>query len=149
MQTIKSRKVDIFGFANVVIPLLVGGIIYACISPDVFFVRWAREQLGIFSFDTYMGEGLLVKNIVRNHLPDMLWSYSLVYALVLILGNKNKHILLAIVMSSVLGICLEYLQLVKVITGTGDILDVFCEVITSVIAGAMIICRRGKNEKRN
>lgn len=149
MQTIKNRKSDIFGIANIVFPLLIGGIIYACISPDVFFIEWAKERLGIFSFNTSIGEGTFIRNIVRNHLLDMLWSYSLVYALVLILGNKNKQIFLAIVMTSILGICLELLQSVKVITGTGDVLDILCEVIASAIAGSIIICRRGKNEKRN
>lgn len=93
----------------------------------------------------------LILRLMRNHLPDMLWSYSLTFALFLILSEdkKNKTSIVCGVISALWGILMEVLQLLSIAPGTFDIFDLLLEAVSGLAASLIIIfyLRRIRNEE--
>lgn len=86
---------------NILLPLILGVIIYLINTPG----------------------------IIRNHLCDFLWAYSLAFSLTYIeLSNKETFI---ITLST--GAVFELLQKVHLIKGTFDILDILVELLACII----------------
>lgn len=86
---------------NIILPLILGIIIYLINTPD----------------------------IIRNHLCDFLWAYSLAFSLTYIeLNNKETFI---ITLST--GVVFELLQMMHLIKGTFDILDILVELLACII----------------
>lgn len=97
---------------NVLLPLILGYIIY-----NVSF-----------------------ENHVKNYLPDGLWAYSFVSALSII---WKRHLpLFWIVTVFIIAALVEYLQLLKVIPGTADIIDIVVYFIFIIIG---LLINRYKN----
>jgi hypothetical protein len=92
-------------FFNVLMPLLLGYFIYGCIY---------------------------LPAIVKNYLPDGLWSYSLTSILFIIWDGKISLFWTAIVF--LVFIMFEFLQHINLINGTGDILDVLTYILFYIIA---------------
>lgn len=86
---------------NITLPLILGVIIYLVNTPG----------------------------IIRNHLCDFLWAYSLAFSLTYIeLNNKETFI---ITLSS--GVVFELLQMMHLIKGTFDILDILVELLACIV----------------
>lgn len=86
---------------NITLPLILGVIIYLVNTPG----------------------------IIRNHLCDFLWAYSLAFSLTYIeLNNKET---LIITLSS--GVVFELLQMMHLIKGTFDILDILVELLACIV----------------
>lgn len=86
---------------NIILPLILGVIIYLIKSPG----------------------------IIRNHLCDFLWAYSFAFSLTYIeLNNKETFI---ITLST--GVIFELLQMMHLIRGTFDILDILVELLACII----------------
>ena len=117
------RKI-LFLHCNLLLPLIVGAAFYLPGTAG------------------YLGEN----GILRNHLPDMLWSYALVYALILILGDSNNVILLGLV-SGIWGLMMELLQLLELSPGTFDFLDVLAEFVAAFVAVGIYRFWRMQNEE--
>lgn len=70
---------------------------------------------------------------------DALWAYALMFCLFIILGNTLTALKKSIVISVVLSIVMELLQLLNVVVGTFDICDIFVEIAAIFIAPIIII----------
>lgn len=134
-----------FVVMNIAIPLAFGGLFYCAFAPDVILVKWVSSHLGSHTIRSNIVDTPVLL-FMRNHLLDMLWSYSLVFAIQLIIGGKKKSVLSITVLVTLLGTTLELLQFTGVILGTSDVLDVVFEAVAAAIAG-LIIIRRGTYEK--
>ena len=108
---------------------------YLISSPDVVFVRFINLQINT-------GTALANPNtwwwlIFRNYALDMLWGYSLVFAVYLIIDNNTagwQVLLLTFVFSTFI----EAIQLYQTIPGTFDLLDIIAEGIAEIIAVIII-----------
>ncbi len=138
-----KRKLYIF---LCVAALGVGALIYILLRPDTHVSAFARNMLPIL--ETY-SEQLRTFNFpfIKYYLPDLLWAFSLLCGLNAIFDDyKRVFINSAVVV--VIGIVWEALQFFGVVSGTGDITDIFM-----YMAGALliliteIIFKRCKNEK--
>lgn len=76
---------------------------------------------------------------VRFYLLDALLAYALMFCLFIILGNTLTALKKSIVISVVLSIVMELLQLLNVVVGTFDICDIFVEIVAIFIASIIII----------
>lgn len=76
---------------------------------------------------------------VRFYLLDALWAYALMFCLFIILGNTLTALKKSIVISVVLSIVMELLQLLNVVVGTFDICDIFVEIVAIFITSIIII----------
>lgn len=83
---------------------------------------------------------------VRFYLLDALWAYALMFCLFIILGNTLTALKKSIVISVVLSIVMELLQLLNVVVGTFDICDIFVE-IEAIFIASIIIIKHLKGER--
>lgn len=136
-DSIFSKK-KVFLIANIIIPVIIGGFLYYMISPDVIFVEVIKKLLysnGVTSAGKYLGP---VGIFVRFYLLDMLWGYSLVFALYFCVGD-DVAILKVFVLAFVFSIGMEVLQLIPVAPGFFDIWDIVVECIAEAIATLVLI----------
>ena len=131
-------KKKLFFSLNIAIPLVLGLTVYLTI----------RNSTYINSFLAI--EGNCVTNpflvFVSNWGADILWSYSLTFAVYLSVYAFRKRLILSVIISGLVGTILEFLQYTGFVHGTFDPLDICFEIMAAVIA-AIVIIRRGKNEK--
>lgn len=136
-----SKREKIIILTNVLVPITIGSMIYIILSPDVYFVNILDKLMKI--------NRAVVNNnffivFIRNYFLDMLWGYSLVFALAFIYGkdiNLRKIIIIAFSFS----ISIELLQLTPIIRGTFDIYDIVLELIAELCA--LIILRKLLNRR--
>ncbi len=132
-----TPKQRVFLIANIIIPLVLGGLIYWITSPDTLFVKAFQS---IFLEDTiqqevYVPVGLL--KYIRFYFLDMLWGYSLVFALYLLCGN-SAGVLRCFLIAVVFSTAMELLQLIPGIMGTFDLLDILVEGVAEGAAAFII-----------
>ena len=104
--------------------LAAGAVLYAVLSPDVWFVRELgamlhRELQPVFNLHSP------VLRYIRWYGPDMMWGYALTSALLLFsrlgAGLSDRTCL---IISCIFSAILEFLQLLPWISGTFDVLDI-------------------------
>ncbi len=131
-------KKKLFFSLNILIPLFLGLLAYLTIKNSTYI----NSFLAI--------EGHAPANpfliFVSNWGCDILWSYSLTFAVYLSVYSFRKRLGLTVIISGMLGITLEFLQYTGIVHGTFDPLDI-CFEIMAVIIAAIVIIRRDKNEK--
>jgi len=111
----------------VILPLIIGGLIYITLrSTDLTMFRWF-ENLGFENAIIYLRNQIDWKNLpdwVKYNLPDLAWVFSFTSALYLVL-KKNPSILslVGLTIPLLLGIISELGQLIQIVPGTFDPLD--------------------------
>lgn len=131
----KKRKRIIW---NIVIPILIGGIIYYVLSPDVVFVEHIDSIIGYKNHLSILcGQSIYVK-LLRNYFLDMLWAYALVFALYFIICNSKNGLLKSFLIAFSFSTIIEVLQLTYLIGGTFDVLDIMLQILAEVIAVLII-----------
>ena len=121
------KRNNLFYILNVLIPLIMGSLIYVFYSPDTYFVKVLNNFININVF-----EPNVITNILKNYFCDFCWCYSLAFAISYIYKESISIIVTIIVPISV-GIGLELLQFFKIISGTYDLLDIFSELLACII----------------
>lgn len=139
-MSFKIRRVFLL---QVLCPLFIGAFIYFCLSPEAIFVRILVPEMGRDFKECELVKEL-ARSPVRIFLPDMLWSYALVWMLYLIMKTettdtvfeKNKSVGLQEIFSIafVFSAVMEILQLVPAITGTFDPVDILVEALAEILA---------------
>lgn len=151
MWSTKLSKVTVA--INAIFPIVVGGVIYYLISPDVIFVKKIDSILGnIINIHVALPDNIITM-IIRNYLPDMMWGYALVFALFFIMGNNAANISKIFIMTGVFSAILEMLQILPYIYGTFDIFDICVEVLAEAVAVFIIytiyLREESLNENKN
>lgn len=146
-QTRKKNR--IFYILNISIPLAIGALIYFIFRPDTYIAYYLRNLMELPTMT--LGSGGLLK-FFRNYSCDILWSYSLMFAIFTV-GNKSaKRLILTTALCAVFEILIEICQHIGFINGTFDIFDLLAEIIATIVALIIIkkrIEREWKNEKEN
>ena len=102
----------IFYGANIIFPILIGVLIYYISS------------LGFVDSNAFV--------LVRGYVPDMLWAYSLVFALFCFVGNS------AVLIAIPFAILMEGVQLWETVRGTFDVMDIVVEILAEAFAAFII-----------
>lgn len=136
-KTTLQTKIKPFIF-HVAIPIFLGFAYYYLFCPDVIIIKKIDCMLK-FGFHIEIKNDNLIFNIIRCYLLDALWSYSLTHCLFIIIGNTSNAIKKSIVISVLMSVTLELLQLTHIIDGTFDIFDIFVEITAISIASITII----------
>ncbi len=132
------NKGKLFLTANILVPLVIGALIYYFVSPDVIFVK---------KLDSWLGRGLRVAisscdfwfvKFLRNYFLDMLWGYALTFGLFFVIGNNTAELTKILVIALVFSAMTEVLQLTPVVSGTFDLLDIFAEFLAELTAVLII-----------
>lgn len=121
--------------SNILLPLLAGASLYIISSPNVIFLKYLKLRIVIAS--ELMNPHIWFWPILRNYIPDMLWGYSLVFAVYMIIDN-NAASMRMLFYVLVFSIALELLQVFPMIPGTFDLLDIFVEGVAEMLAVIII-----------
>lgn len=137
-------KKSVFIALNIIIPLVIGSVLYYVMSPDTIFVKiidWIINR-EIHRPTILLRNG--IHRFLRFYLLDMCWAYALTFSLHTILGNNTadlkKDFLIAFVFSAVM----ELLQLTAFVNGTFDVLDILCEALA--VGSAVFIIKYAHEE---
>ncbi|MCM1048434.1 MAG: hypothetical protein NC433_08420 [Clostridiales bacterium] len=123
---------------HILFPLVIGTLIYYLTSPNVFFIKEIETFLGMTSnMHTFLTDSVFLR-LVRNYLPDMMWGYSLVFALFYIIGNIAADIRKVFCVAFPFSVMMEMMQKTSFIPGTFDVFDIFVEFLAEIIAVCII-----------
>ena len=139
---IMNKRDSLFYILNIILPIVIGAIIYVLYSPNTVFVQLLNNYFIIKNLDSNV-----VSNVLRNYFCDFCWSYSLAFTISFIYKDSFSLTTSILVPISV-GIMLEILQLTKIISGTYDILDIISELLACIIC-YLILVNRNKKRRIN
>lgn len=132
-----NRK-NLFLFANITIPLFIGLVIYLFFYKSTY-INTVFENIFEFSLP-YLYFNNSFHRFLTCWACDILWAYALTFSLFLCFKNFRKTILITSVLSILFAVSIEILQVIDVVNGTFDILDIIFEI--SAIFIAVIILKR-------
>ena len=119
-----------FCILNIVLPLVIGTIVYVHVKPSApisqliyFLLHIETPVLNI--------KPTGIHRFIQYYLCDILWSYSLTFALSLYLGKDR--LLLAYVIAASFSTMVEVLQLLPQVLGSFDIFDIIVQLIACTI----------------
>ena len=143
MRLLDERK---FVLLNILIPIVLGGIIYITTSQDVLFMKFISGIVNVNKFS--VNHNAVWFLFLRNYLADILWGYALVFAIYIIMDSAATWKLLGVVFP--FSILMEMLQILDNVPGTFDYWDIVVEAVAEMIAVIIIKIVRRKlgNEKQ-
>ena len=115
---------------NILIPLVLGGSFYIITSSDALFVHLITSYIGDIKTTVHFDTKWYL--LISNYLADILWGYSLVFAIHLAsdITATYKIFLLAFAFSSLM----EAIQMHECVLGTFDFYDIVVEGVAEIIA---------------
>lgn len=140
----KIKRKLVIGLTTVMIPLMIGALLYYIMCPEVFFVKIIERYLDLNIHIEYRVEQNIVTKFFRNYFFDYIWAFALTNALNLIFESDTMAHLKSCFISVMVGIFLEVSQLIRVVYGTFDVLDILSEILGTVSAIIIIIVIRRK-----
>ncbi len=129
-----------FYFVNVIIPLIIGVFIYYAFRPDayvsvflwrIFHQIGLNQQYDVLSIPPF-------STFLKNYGCDILWSYSLVFAVHLFSDKNIRSLCFVTILCFEFDCIVEILQHLSIINGTFDIADVILELLSTLVAGAIL-----------
>ncbi len=127
----------VFYGLNIFIPLLFGAFLYLTLRSDSFLSVFINRYIAFPSF-SYSAFPRWLITFLRNFACDILWAYSLSFAVMHILDYCRKNLRHAFILC-VCFICLvEAFQKAGIFHGTFDYLDILLEVCSVFIALQLI-----------
>ncbi len=136
-----------FLILNILAPLLIGGLIYYFISPDVIFVKQMDTWIGGGIHLTVMTKRFWLTAFLRNYLLDMLWGYALVYVLFFVFDDKTAGLSKSFLLAAGFSALMEVLQLMAIVPGTFDSYDILAEILVELLAVFIIKATIQEEEK--
>lgn len=130
----KKDNTTVFLVGNILIPIVLGAIIYYVTSPNVIFVKYIDAFLGNSTRISVFGKKLWLMRFVRNYLLDMMWSYALVFTLFSTSDNNTAELRNIWVIAFAFSALMEILQLTPKVNGTFDVFDILVEALAEVAA---------------
>lgn len=116
---------------NIILPLAIGTIVYVYVKPSApisqliyFILHISSPVLNI--------KPTGVHRFIQYYLCDILWSYSLTFALSLYLGRDR--LLLAYAIAASFSTLVEVIQLLTYVLGSFDIFDIIVQLIACTIS---------------
>ncbi len=129
-----NKQKRFFTIANISSALFAGGSIYYLSSAEVIFVRYIDSFVGTGDHPpgSVAQEGGF--RVLRCYLPDMLWGYSLVFALFMAVGYEYARLTKIFFIAWVFSLAIECIQLSAFIPGTFDLFDLVTETAAELVA---------------
>lgn len=125
-------------FLHIMCPIAAGALIYCLVAPDVIFIKKTEDLMGWAVRMRMFPTGSVLLRLIRNYLPDMMWGYSLVFALFYIIGNNVASIWKIFWMAFPFSAAMEMMQKVSFVLGTFDVFDIAAIFLAEIIAACII-----------
>lgn len=146
----KERQEKIVLMLSIVLALFTGLFIYVVFRQDTYVAKALLKIMNLRPFElnsttTHIPSWCL--NFIRNFACDMLWAYALTVALFLLIGTDRHGVNKTFTICVLFEVFMEYLQKIKVFSGTFDIVDIILEVVVSAAALLLIKFKRDEGMK--
>lgn len=121
------------------LPVIVGGLIYLTYRTDTLIMFGWFKKIGLkdtieFLRSNQLLQSLIIPNWVKFSLPDALWLFSFTYVTLFIWDNKmSKQSIFWIFLAPLIGIFSEAGQLIGIIPGTFDKIDLILLLIAAIL----------------
>ena len=139
MDSVKKRLLIRSGC---ILPLIIGAFIYI-FSGDNLISSYLGTRLGVHVAK------IGFPAIIRNHLCDYLWAYSLVHFLYVANRYDNEKLKTIFVLSLSFSLLMEGIQLIPLLNMTFDPADIVVEVLAEVSALFVIKYIGGQYDEKN
>lgn len=125
---------------NIAIPIIGGVFIYIIARPDTYISQWIYRLLGVSLSSEKLRVAMpsLFWIFICNYAADILWAYSLTFAVCIVLSDSLKNYLPIFIICIVFEIIMELSQLLDALPGTFDLWDIALEICATVIASLNI-----------
>ena len=133
------RKKYAFYILNICIPLILGLGTYLFCYRTTYINTVFTDVFGFSLPYIYYDNAL--HRFITCWSCDILWAYSLTFALYLCFKVFNNPLIITCVTSSLFSVVIELLQINGTMNGTFDILDIAFEIVAIILA-TIIIKRR-------
>ena len=145
----KNKIINILIF--VIIPLLIGGMIYLLTRSDSLVMFDWLKKFELLEKITVIRSEFNIKNLLQNwiiyNFPAWIWTFSLTVLLGIIWNCKiNKESLMVLLIPSLLSILSEIFQKINLLNGTFDYADLFFYLVGG-ISGLLAIISINTNHK--
>ena len=132
----------------VVLPLALGVLLYLWIKPDAWCSQMIYRLLHIPKQSAFDDNSVpIIGTFIKHQLCDVLFAFSLTFALLLLLVNHSRGIALGCAIALSFEVMLEVAQL-SVFPGNFDIYDIIAEsVVTIAIYIAIKIIQAKRRRK--
>lgn len=131
---------------NSILPLFCGLFIYLTKRDDTLVAHLLSSLRSLMPVIDYPAP-------IRNFAADFLWTYSMFFCLRLTLGDDlcGKYNSFVFLLTAIVAVVIECLQLTKVFPGTFDFLDIVIELVAAVAAllTSNMIERRNKYHEKD
>lgn len=131
------RRYEFFWWANILIPLAIGAVMYCILNSDVFFSSLVRFLFANSDGRSTVAEGVF--SAICLYGRDFLWAYSIVFAVALLFRGSLSGLKKAFLIVLAFEIVIEILKLVSVIPGAFDIWSVVAVIVGNVLAAGAIL----------
>ena len=125
-------------FLHIVCPLAAGALIYCLAAPDIIFIKKTADFMGWSVHMQMLPTDSFFFILIRNYLPDMMWGYSLVFALFCMIGNNAAGIWKVFWIAFPFSMAMELMQKASFIPGPFDVFDIAVEFLAEAIAACII-----------
>lgn len=124
---------------HVMLPLLIGGLIYLLFRNErLIMFDWIRFLGFKESLDLLRNDFSILKSFIPNwvlfSLPDGLWVYSFSSAIIIIWNDNRKVLILLLTIPLIFGPAVELLQFLKLFKGTFDIKDLIITIVAFILS---------------
>jgi hypothetical protein len=128
---IETKKLKLV-FWHCAFPMLLGLLLYAFFhKPDLLLHKWIYKYCQTPSFFSSINKSSITIFLL-NHVPDLLWAYSLTFSFLLFISNA----LPAIVKAAFIIIVVSFTEIIQLFFPeqfTFDWVDLFLSIITVVV----------------
>lgn len=125
------RRKALFLAFSVVMPLLIGGLLYILFVPSAHISEMIYRLLNIPSPNLNIN---FADSFISCYLADLLWAYALYNLIFCIWVEDKKSALMATVICIFVELVVEFLQLTPIIDGTFDWNDIIVELFADFLA---------------
>ncbi|MDC9722332.1 MAG: hypothetical protein PSN34_06110 [Urechidicola sp.] len=122
-----------------ILPVIVGGLIYLTYRADTLIMFSWFNKIGLSEIVDLLRSNQYLQNLtipdwIKFSLPDALWLFSFTYITLMIWENKiNRQSVFWIFLAPIIGIFSEIGQLVGIIPGTFDTIDLILLIIAAIL----------------
>lgn len=133
----KTRNRMTISFFLIVVPLLIGLLIYVTLDRRSFLSLWLSEHF--LFIDSLKIQGVNpFSSFLRNYVCDICWAFSLESCIALMMPTGRNRVRFSILISEMVAVGLELIQICPWMSGTFDLLDLLFETIAISVAGLIL-----------
>lgn len=138
---------------HVILPLVIGGIIYIAFRSLSLRLFYWLDFIGIETIVSFVRNSIYpikfyLPSWVYYSLPDGLWVYSYSSALIILWGDQYMNMKFWLIVTFLLSILIEIGQAFNLLPGTFDVIDILFCIIASSLSVILVKPKILRNESK-